>query len=349
MNSWCVLADTMDATLIAPLIAVFGGDGNTPASWDALRSYLAAPQGRAVCGALLLASGLWGLQPGTRRGRRFWGSVACLVGLGCLVSLLWPLPWEPTAIAFRGAAALVLVSSVAMISARNPVYSAVWFALTLIGTASLMMLLNAQFVALATVAVYAGAIVVTFLFVLMLAQSSGRAPYDRVASGPLPSWLAAPISVLLFATLVVGLHHWGTGTRAEYIAQVRNELSSDAMRPELDPDTIQGVHWTYGQHAQPVVIIQLMRQANSKGTNRAELAQKIESHLVSRLQMANLTVRVGEVDLFDTNHVARLGGQLFTRFLLPVLGIAALLLAALVGAIAIASFGPSMAPVRRSP
>jgi NADH-quinone oxidoreductase subunit J len=40
---------------------------------------------------------------------------------------------------------------------------------------------GAQFLAVATVVVYAGAILVTFLFILMLADPSGRARYDRVS------------------------------------------------------------------------------------------------------------------------------------------------------------------------
>ena len=63
---------------------------------------------------------------------------------------------------------------------RSPVYCALWFVLSLLGTAGLMLLVGAQFLALATVVVYAGAIVVTFLFVLMLAQPTGQAYYDRV-------------------------------------------------------------------------------------------------------------------------------------------------------------------------
>ena len=42
-------------------------------------------------------------------------------------------------------------------------------------------LTGADFLAVATLAVYAGAILVTFLFVLMLAQPEGDAPYDRVS------------------------------------------------------------------------------------------------------------------------------------------------------------------------
>ena len=51
----------------------------------------------------------------------------------------------------------------------------------MLGTAGLFLLTGAQFLAVATVVVYAGAILVTFLFVLMLAQPEGKAPYDRVS------------------------------------------------------------------------------------------------------------------------------------------------------------------------
>ena len=54
-------------------------------------------------------------------------------------------------------------------------------ALSLLGTAGLFLFQGAQFLAVATIVVYAGAILVTFLFVLMLAQPEGQASYDRVS------------------------------------------------------------------------------------------------------------------------------------------------------------------------
>ena len=66
-------------------------------------------------------------------------------------------------------------------------YCAVWFALSLLGTAGLFLFQGAQFLGVATIVVYAGAILVTFLFVLMLAQPTGRAYYDRLCWEPLVS------------------------------------------------------------------------------------------------------------------------------------------------------------------
>ncbi len=78
-------------------------------------------------------------------------------------------------------AGVTVVSAAAAVTFRNPVYCAIWFGQSLLGTAGLFLFTGAQFLAVATVVVYAGAILVTFLFVLMLAQPEGKAPYDRVS------------------------------------------------------------------------------------------------------------------------------------------------------------------------
>jgi NADH-quinone oxidoreductase subunit J len=72
-----------------------------------------------------------------------------------------------------------LLCGVLMITARNPVYAALWFALTTLATCGLFLLQSAPFLAAATIIVYAGAVIVTFLFVIMLAQQSGAAGYDQ--------------------------------------------------------------------------------------------------------------------------------------------------------------------------
>jgi NADH-quinone oxidoreductase subunit J len=76
---------------------------------------------------------------------------------------------------------VTVASAACTVTFRSPVYCAVWFALTLVGTAGIFMLQGAQFLGVATIVVYAGAILVTFLFVLMLAQPRGNAYYDRVS------------------------------------------------------------------------------------------------------------------------------------------------------------------------
>ncbi|NIP87122.1 MAG: hypothetical protein GTO03_16790 [Planctomycetales bacterium] len=93
---------------------------------------------------------------------------------------------------------LTVLSALGAVSCRSPAYCALWFALSLLGTAGLMLLIGAQFLALATVVVYAGAIVVTFLFVLMLAQPQGQAYYDRISW---EAFLSAVVGGLLIGCL----------------------------------------------------------------------------------------------------------------------------------------------------
>ncbi|HEY0671185.1 MAG TPA: NADH-quinone oxidoreductase subunit J [Longimicrobiales bacterium] len=65
-------------------------------------------------------------------------------------------------------AALALGGAVGMISGRNPVASLLFLVLTFFSLAALYVLLGAHFIAAAQVIVYAGAIMVLFMFVIML-------------------------------------------------------------------------------------------------------------------------------------------------------------------------------------
>ena len=103
---------------------------------------------------------------------------------------------------FAGSA---LLSGVLMITSREPVYAALWFALATLGTCGLFMMQSAPFLAAATIIVYAGAIIVTFLFVIMLAQQQGRSFYDYRARTPIMSIVA---SWLMLAALLWNFQDW---------------------------------------------------------------------------------------------------------------------------------------------
>ncbi|HEC08283.1 MAG TPA: NADH-quinone oxidoreductase subunit J, partial [Acidimicrobiales bacterium] len=69
---------------------------------------------------------------------------------------------------FAVAAVVCLVGALGVILARNPVHSALMLVMTLFGIAVLFVQQEAHFLAAVQVIVYAGAIVVLFLFVIML-------------------------------------------------------------------------------------------------------------------------------------------------------------------------------------
>ena len=82
---------------------------------------------------------------------------------------------------FYPMAALALIGAVLTITSKNPIHSALVVRLGGPGhVGPVPASRGAQFLAAGTVIVYAGAIIVTFLFVIMLAQMEGRATYDRI-------------------------------------------------------------------------------------------------------------------------------------------------------------------------
>ncbi len=152
--------------------------------------------------AALFGVGIWLLLPrGSARGRLAGVVVAAIAG-GVLCAQLFAVgPWTLQSV-FCVLAAVTVVSGVGTVTMRSPVYCALWFALALLGTAGLFLLQGAQFLALATVAVYAGAIVVTILFVLMLAQPEGHSSYDRMSWQAVCSAAAGALIVGVLTTTI---------------------------------------------------------------------------------------------------------------------------------------------------
>jgi len=79
---------------------------------------------------------------------------------------------------FWAFAGLALASALACITRRSPVASALWLVVTLFALAALFVLLDAQFIAVLQLLVYAGAIMVLFLFVIMLLNLGRPGPMD---------------------------------------------------------------------------------------------------------------------------------------------------------------------------
>lgn len=73
-----------------------------------------------------------------------------------------------TQILFWTLSIIALFSAVMVVTSKNPVYSVLWLIITFFTISGHYILLNAQFLAIVNIIVYAGAIMVLFLFVIML-------------------------------------------------------------------------------------------------------------------------------------------------------------------------------------
>jgi NADH-quinone oxidoreductase subunit J len=244
---------------------------------------------RTFWGLAVAALGLWLALPSrSRYGKLLGGILGLLVGLP-LIASDWPLlPTITAGVVFWVLAGVTIVAAVATITSHSPVYSAIWFALSLLATGGLFFFNGAQFLGVATVVVYAGAIVVTFLFVLMLAQPEGHAAYDRISWG----WLAKAGSVVV-AAAIVGLLTFLLGGLKNQARAADAALAAAPSPSDVTP-----------------------------------AAAAIEE----RQQGRNPVLQPQE-------HMARLGAVLFSQHLISVEVAGTLLLAALVGAVAIAAQG----------
>ena len=101
--------------------------------------------------------------------------------------------------------AIALASALRVVTHPRPVYAALYFILTILASCGLYVLLAAEFMAFALVIVYAGAILITYLFVIMLATETptsdaveSLSEYDRYSREPA---FAAVIGLILLAGL----------------------------------------------------------------------------------------------------------------------------------------------------
>jgi NADH-quinone oxidoreductase subunit J len=108
-------------------------------------------------------------------------------------------------------AVLALGAAVRVISHPRPVYAALYFIMTVLASAGLFVLLSAEFLAFALVIVYAGAILITYLFVIMLATQAPRgggdedeelAEYDVNAREPIAATAVGFILLAVLTTLM---------------------------------------------------------------------------------------------------------------------------------------------------
>ena len=126
---------------------------------------------------------------------------------------------------FVCAAAMCLVGAVGVIVRRNPVHAALSLVLTLFGVAVLFVAQEAHFLAAVQVIVYAGAVVVLFLFVIML-LGVDRAEDLRTEPLVAQRSLAAVVGAGLLALLLTAV------IRGSDVLAVR----SDGLATGLEPD-----------------------------------------------------------------------------------------------------------------
>jgi NADH-quinone oxidoreductase subunit J len=304
------------------------------------------------------------LPQGARRTPIWAGALAGIaVMLGAAFLVRNETVWPETLLfyAFAGGA---IGSGAMMITQRNPVHAALSFALVVLSTCGLFLLQAAPFLMAATIIIYAGAIVVTFLFVLMLAQQEGPSSADQRSREPFLASLAG--GVLLASLLCVLQKSYDT----REIDAIRTELQKiNAAKDEAEIRLVLGdpKQAEFGKLTRPIVEklraeftgkdddaarneIEELQKAwtgmnvellkNKAGGLLVALERRRQEH--GSLALRDVPGKTGtpghykEPGKLPAANVAALGRTLFTDYLIPVELAATLLLVATIGAILIA-------------
>ena len=301
---------------------------------------------------------IYALLPKARRSKELWGGAlaapALVFGAAALIRT------DASAVEsllFYAFAGMAVIAGGMMITQKNPVHSALSFALVVLSTCGLFLLQAAPFLMAATIIIYAGAIVVTFLFVIMLAQQEGASNADQRTREP---FLASLAGCILLASLLCILNRTYNTKELDGMIRDLKELSqaqddSAIQRLLGDPATAKSselIEKLKKVHPESEDLNRgwvLMKVHPTRGTEMVQkyakiLLVKIEGDRREHGSLALLNVpgkaktpgHSKEPGTLPAANVAALGKTLFTDYLVPVELAATLLLVATIGAIAIA-------------
>lgn len=130
-------------------------------------------------------------------------------------------------LAFYLFAAVVIASGAMTILSRNPVHSVLWLILAFFNAAGLMVLANAEFIAMLLVIVYVGAVAVLFLFVVMMLNidfAELRAGVMRYAA------VGVALAVALVAEILIAVGAYSAGA----LQLGRRVAPVDAKLPNIE-------------------------------------------------------------------------------------------------------------------
>ena len=308
--------------------------------------------------------------PQARRSKPLYGSLfgAAALILGAFLLVSGGAVWQEK-ILFYAFSGIAVLGGGMLVTQANPVHAALSFALVVLSTCGLFLLQAAPFLMAATLIIYAGAIVVTFLFVIMLAQQEGPSNADQRTREP---FLSAVAGFVLMAALLCVLHRtYDTGRHDTVIAaleQLAQAENIDAVNKVLGdfktlpdgrktPELIEKLSGFF-----PVVVgeqestVRAKKEADARRQigflrdnwikRRSDEVRKNATELI--VAMRELRSGHGSLALDDVpgqantpgrlpaENVKALGRTLFILYLVPVELAALLLLVATIGAIAIA-------------
>jgi len=155
-----------------------------------------------------------------------------------------------TQVAFYLISAIIIAGALAMIMSRSLVRSVIWMVVSFVGIGALFVLLEAEFIAAVQILVYAGGIVILFLFVIMLVNLDELQRMEQLHR----QWLPA---VLLVCVLLaeLGFMMW-SGAR-DTVAPLPDQLDA-ALRSVRDGNVETIGNFLYTDYILPFEMVSML-------------------------------------------------------------------------------------------
>ena len=133
------------------------------------------------------------------------------------------------AVAFYAMSSVAIAAAILMLTQKNPVASVLWLVLCFVGLAGLFVILEAYFIAVIQILVYAGAIMVLFLFVIMLLDlRPEEIKAIRLPRVPFVGIVAAALFLVAMVAVVYASKPWFGRPMGDYL--VGQEGLGDSVR-----------------------------------------------------------------------------------------------------------------------
>ena len=206
------------------------------------------------------------------------------------------MPFDFPTIAFLGFAATAAMAGLATITARNPVHAALWLVLTFFSVACTWIIGGAEFLGIVLVLVYVGAVMVLFLFVVMMLDVDAtpqREGYVRY----LPVGIVVAVVMLVQILALVGVRAAMDAPFADNAAVATGELSNTRWLAEalftrfMLPFETAAVILTVAVIA--AVMLTLRRRTGVRHQNPAVQAS---TRAEGRVRMVRMQAEVGQPD-----------------------------------------------------
>ncbi|RJP18357.1 MAG: NADH-quinone oxidoreductase subunit J [Candidatus Abyssobacteria bacterium SURF_5] len=148
-------------------------------------------------------------------------------------------------LSFQILAIITVVSAFMVVTRRNPMHSALWLLVTFFALAGLYLLMNAEFVAAIQIIIYAGGILVLYIFVIMFVDlskdSTLRKAFHKPGQVVFAAVFSALIMVVVVAVSLTGIEPFAIGEPAAAATDSTKAFAKDLFLQYLYPFEIASI------------------------------------------------------------------------------------------------------------